>query len=188
MGSSRPGWLRLALCLLVLSGFSDVTFSQETPADTSIDVRATVADMDSVTLFSDGFIKSPRGAMIRSMVFPSWGQFYNESYIKSLVVAGTGAYFVSRIVRFNNDYNDAVEQTDEGRRLGEDVSSFIEARRTARDSRSNNAWLFGLVYVIALADAYVDASLFGFDEAIDVAVLPPGDRLQPVLLTLQVNF
>lgn len=98
-------------------------------------------------MFSDEPLRSPWGAVARSAMLPGWGQCYNESYIKSVVAFGSFFYIFSRIVNYEQQYRD---------------SGNIEYR----DRRITYTWYLGLAYLIILADAYVDAYLFKFDDTI----------------------
>jgi hypothetical protein len=100
-------------------------------------------------MFSDQPLKSPWGAVTRSAMLPGWGQCYNESYIKSVIAFGTFFYFVSRIHNYEQQY----------RKTGN-----VEYR----DKRVTNSWYLGLTYLIILADAYVDAYLYRFDDTINL--------------------
>jgi hypothetical protein len=42
--------------------------------------------------------RSPMGALLRSIVAPGWGQFYNHKYIKGAVICGAESYFIVRAV------------------------------------------------------------------------------------------
>ena len=42
--------------------------------------------------------KSPMGALLRSVAFPGWGQFYNRKYLKSAVVFGAETTFITLAV------------------------------------------------------------------------------------------
>ena len=100
-----------------------------------------------VDMFSDQPLKSPWGAVARSAMLPGWGQCYNESYIKSVVAFGTFAYLLSRILTYAEQYRDT-------------------GNTEFRDKRSTYTWYLGLAYLIILADAYVDANLYRFDDTI----------------------
>lgn len=99
--------------------------------------------------FNDLPMKSPWGAVTRSAMLPGWGQIYNESYIKSVVAFGTFFYFAGRVYNYDQEY-----------KRTSDVSF--------RDKRVLNSWYLGLTYLLILADAYVDAYLFEFDETVSM--------------------
>jgi hypothetical protein len=100
-------------------------------------------------MFSDQPLKSPWGAVARSAMLPGWGQCYNESYIKSVIAFGAWAFFLGRIISFEQQYRDT-------------------GNITYRDKRITNTWYLGLTYLIVLTDAYVDAYLFRFDETVQL--------------------
>lgn len=102
--------------------------------------------------------KSPWGAVARSAVIPGWGQFYNESYWKIPVIWGTAAWFVYNWVDNNEQYTNYKTlyqntQNEYYRRL----------RNFYRDQRDNFTIYLGLLYLLNLIDAYVDAHLFDFN-------------------------
>ena len=99
-------------------------------------------------LYSDTPMKSPWGAVARSAMLPGWGQCYNESYIKSVIAFGTSFYFISQIVTNERKYKDTGEVK-------------------FRDQRVTNSWYFGLTYFLIMVDAYIDAYLYRFDDAVN---------------------
>jgi hypothetical protein len=98
-------------------------------------------------LFSDIPAKSPWGAVARSAILPGWGQCYNESYVKSVIAFAACFYFGSQI------YNNEQKYKNTG-----DIQY--------RDERITNSWYFGLAYFLVMVDAYIDAYLYKFDEAV----------------------
>jgi hypothetical protein len=108
-------------------------------------------------MFSDKPIKSPWGAVARSAMLPGWGQIYNEQYIKALLVFAIVFDFGRKVYVFNHRY----EHTgDTG----------------MRDRRVVNSWYFGLFYALNMVDAYVNATLFKFDETMQLTYyVQPGE-------------
>ena len=102
-------------------------------------------------MFSDYPMKSPWGAAMRSAMLPGWGQFYNDQYIKSIIVFGIVADFVRKAIVFNEKYKDTSEK------------AFLERR-------SVNIWYAGLTYSLNMVDAFVDAYLYKFDETMDMSL------------------
>ncbi len=102
-------------------------------------------------MFSDYPMKSPWGAAMRSAMLPGWGQFYNDQYIKSIIVFGIVADFVRKAIVFNEKYKDTGNK------------AFLERR-------SVNTWYAGLAYSLNLVDAFVDAYLYKFDETMDLSL------------------
>lgn len=100
--------------------------------------------------------KSPRGAMLRALVFPGWGQWYNEQYIKA------GIVFVaqSTIIAFSFYYNDKAN----------DFPAGSVERNFYEDRRNLTYWLIAGVTLLSVLDAYIDAYLYDFDTGPDLAL------------------
>ncbi len=106
--------------------------------------------------------KSPTGALLRSVVFPGGGQFYNRKYLKGIVVFGTEATFITLAAvdwsrmsphkkNFQNpSYPDRYWEFDQYR--------FYE------DRRNLFLWITAGVVFLSMFDAYVDAQLYHFDQ------------------------
>ncbi len=101
--------------------------------------------------------KSPWTAVGLSAVVPGLGQIYNESYLKVPVIWGITGWLVYLWIDYNNDYKyykDLYVIT---------ANSNHQRLRTAyRDLRDEVSIYLGLVYLLNLVDAYVDAHLFDF--------------------------
>jgi hypothetical protein len=113
-------------------------------------------EIDTARLLSDKPIKSPMGALLRSAVLPGLGQMYNQKYIKGIFVFAINGTLGYKIYDYHKEWNDTGE------------TKF-------RDKRNLFTWYFGLSYMLTLIDAYIDAYLFGFDEAIEIAALKLND-------------
>lgn len=99
-------------------------------------------------------IKSPQGAMIRSIIIPGWGQYYNEKRFKSLLFFGGEISILTRSIIFNQKYRS-------GR------SDHI--RNTYIELRNQSTWFLVATVLISMMDAYVDAHLSTFDESPDLS-------------------
>ena len=100
-------------------------------------------------LHSDVPLKSPWGAVARSAMLPGWGQFYNEAYIKGLVSLGVFSTFAYNVIRYAGKYSETGE-------------------KYFRDRRTVHSWYLGLTYLLVMVDAYVDANLYKFEEAMEL--------------------
>ncbi len=108
--------------------------------------------------------KSPRGAVIRAVAFPGWGQWYNGKKFKAVLAFGTEVGFLSasiwhnqRVVkRLGDEYNDDYKN---------------EYREFHLNMRNQYIWYLAGAILYAMADAYVDAHLYEFDESSDLAFL-----------------
>ncbi len=130
-------------------------FAQQTAADSSRQTTATkeaaAAPKDSVAVQS----KSPRGAMLRSLFVPGWGQLYNGKWLKAIVIAGAEIGLIANAIIQNQL---AVRSTN------------IYEREFYRNNRGLSLWWLGGVILYSMADAYVDAQLYNFDESPDLSV------------------
>jgi TM2 domain-containing membrane protein YozV len=133
--------------------------------------------------------KSPLVATLLSAVIPGAGQFYNRSYWKVPVIAGLVGYFGYEYFHYNNIYKGYRDQyvasqlqfPPEG---DDNLKTLREFNRTQRD---DFVWYFLIIYIINLADAYVDAHLFDFDVTEEkISTLGLIDR--KASLKLHINF
>jgi hypothetical protein len=94
--------------------------------------------------------KNPTGAMLRSLILPGWGQFYNGQYLKGVLAVGAETGFIAAAVYWNQ------------RQVGETNS---EAQLLYKDYRNQMVWWLAGTILLSMLDAYVDASLSDFDES-----------------------
>jgi len=106
-----------------------------------------------------------------SALCPGAGQVYNGSYWKVPIVVGLGVYFLSDWLDNNRRYLDykAKFQADP-QNLG-----YLRVREFYHDQRDSFTWYFLILYFANIADAYVDASLYGFNVGGDLSI-----RMMPV--------
>ncbi len=98
---------------------------------------------------NQGSLPSPRTALIKSAIIPGWGQFYNKDYLKSIGFFGTEVYIAHQFYLHNKELRNINNETSENR---------------VKYERNTWVWRYLLVYLLSLADAYVDAHLAGFPE------------------------
>ena len=106
--------------------------------------------------------KSAWGAVIRSAIFPGWGQVYNESYWKVPIVWGIGGWFIYNYSKNNKDYKNS-----QNLYLKTIDSQYLSDREFYRDQRDLFAMYLVFTYLANLVDAYVDAHLFDFSVTED---------------------
>lgn len=107
--------------------------------------------------------RSPRVAVIRSASFPGWGQWYNGKKFKALIVLGAEVGFISSAIW----YNQRVVET-----LGDEYSdtSKEQYREFYTNWRNQCVWYLAGTVLFSMADAYVDAHLFDFDESPELTI------------------
>jgi len=141
-------WLRLSLFWVVIMVSQPGALAQE------IDSLLTESPVDYYQQEDSLKTKrSPRGAMIRSLVVPGWGQWYNGRKIKSIVIFVAETSFISAIFINNN------------RLVGSNVP---EDRSFYRDERNKFFWWLGGIIGYSVLDAFVDAYLQGFSVDMDI--------------------
>lgn len=112
-------------------------------------------------------MKSPLKAVFFSAVFPGGGQLYTHNYWKAAVLGATEAGLAGAALYEVWRMNRATSQ--------EEIDSHFETQRSLW-------WWTAGVWAFSLADAYVDAQLYKFDEQGKVAVrASPGRGLTLVL-------
>lgn len=116
-------------------------------------------------------VKSPGTAVLLSALLPGAGQAYNESYWKVPVVLGFGVYFGIEWADNNRQYKSYSDQYAAS--ITPDTPSgdqeLLALREYYRDNRDSFTWYLLILYLVNLVDAYVDASLFGFDVGGDLS-------------------
>jgi len=133
------------------------------PSAVDTTVTATVADTGAVGLQISGesvvvppVKKSPKGAMIRSLILPGWGQFYNGKWFKGIVIGGTEIGLVI----------DAVIQNQMAVRAADQLE-----REFYQENRSLAIWWLGAAILYSITDAFVDAHLYDFDASPELSVI-----------------
>lgn len=119
---------------------------------------------------------SPRSVMLRSLVVPGWGQYYNRQYFKAALVFSAEVGLIATSIYWSQKAkgtNDA------------DLILFYENNRNTA-----NWFLLGTV-LLSMLDAYVDASLADFDESPDLSLAPLPQlsaRSRGMKLTIKIGF
>ena len=113
--------------------------------------------------------KNPTGAMIRSLVFPGLGQWYNNKKFKALIVFCAETGLLANAIYLNQQL---VISTEDYER-----NFYIENRNISV------WWLVGVI-LYSVTDAFVDAHLAGFDES----PLLSSIKFQPISGTSNAGF
>jgi hypothetical protein len=163
---------RLFLFIGLLLLGSGLARAQETPPDSLSQTQSIASPKDTV------ISKNPTGAMLRSIFVPGLGQFYNGKWLKGIVIAGTEVGLIANAVVLNQWANES--ETD-------------DERYFYLDNRNLSFWLLGATILYSMADAYVDAHLYDFDDSPDLAFYvkketEPLSGLQSSALMMQLSF
>jgi len=113
----------------------------------------------------------PTPTLLKSMVFPGWGQFTNRQYVKAAIVFGLESWYIGNMVynwRKSNDYLADF-------RANPDNLTAYNNYQFYRGNRNDYMWYLGITVFVSMFDAYVDAHLrpYEHDRIPDVAP-PPG--------------
>ncbi len=156
----------------------------------SSDIQAQLVRGDSLSVV-EASSHSPQGALRRSALLPGWGQIYNRQYIKLPFIYGAlgGLIYAAKtshddyvLYREAFQYKSWQEQVESGQAESNPKTSFKDSyevisakfgavssrplesqRNNFRRSRDLSLIGIGLVYGLAMLDAYVSAHLLDFD-------------------------
>ena len=132
-------------------------------------LKGAPAENDSVVVKKT---KSPTGAMIRSMIFPGLGQWYNEKKLKALLVLGVESGIVINSIVQNQWVQESVTDLE---------------REYYINNRNLSNWTLVVAILVSMLDAYVDAHLFDFDESTDLSAYQVIDN-KNILASQSYNF
>ncbi len=135
----------LSIIVPVLSGFSQEIDSTQAQRE------AARSDTNIVHK------KSPTGAMLRSLVFPGWGQWYNNKKIKAIVFFCGETALLTNAIYLNQQLVNS-----------EDLAT----REFYINNRNLSVWWLVGVVLFSMGDAFVDAHLADFDESPSLTISP----------------
>ncbi|MBC7187323.1 MAG: hypothetical protein H5U38_09845 [Calditrichaeota bacterium] len=118
--------------------------------------------------------------MVRSLLVPGWGQWYNGKKWKAALAFGAEAGLAANAV-VQNQYLQRAEDP--------------AAREYYLSNRNTSNWILALVVLLSMLDAYVDAHFSDFDESPELtnwrAFAPHGFArfgFGEVRISLSLNF
>ncbi|HLU89285.1 MAG TPA: DUF5683 domain-containing protein [Cyclobacteriaceae bacterium] len=193
MGLSTKAFpILLLVCLSYGTGYSQIQ-ADTVPAAVELDAENIVLTPSEA--------KDPKVATILSAVFPGAGQAYNEKIWKIPIIYGgiiTTAYFVEFNNRRYRRFKEALTivrspgGTNPFPNLNED--GIIRNVDYWRRNRDLCYLIFGVIYVLGIVDAQVDAHLSGFDVSDDLSLKlePAYESLsaggKTIGLSMKINF
>jgi TM2 domain-containing membrane protein YozV len=119
--------------------------------------------------------KNSRSAILRSLAFPGWGQFYNRKYSKAFLFFGFETGLIATSIHWNQKA----------------VAAHGDIRTSYQDNRKTIHWWLLATVVLSMLDAYVDASLSDFDESPDLSLAPSAravGRSKEIMLTIKIRL
>ena len=117
-------------------------------------------------------LRSPRGALWRTLLFPGWGQWYNGKKAKAVLVFAAETGLIANAIYWNQKAQSAATDYDR---------AFYENNRNL-----SNWWLLFMIFMSA-TDAYVDAQLSDFDVSPNLSFSELHDA-PPIGISLQVHL
>jgi hypothetical protein len=174
MKSIIPKFFFIQILILTITGLlCTLSYAQQSEPDSLMFKNKNNVHNDSTKAKS----KSPKWAMIRSLVIPGWGQFYNNKKFKAALFFCAETALVVNSVYLNQKYKESETE--------------LEREYYITNRNISNWWLVGVI-LISMADAFVDAHLYEFDESADLSFV----TINPVFatnnsgvqLSLQIHF
>jgi hypothetical protein len=177
MTRATPRWLLALLAIAASPLAAQVTPADSTrplvvaPADSA---RRPAADTVRADSLRDGRI-TPRGAFLRSLVLPGWGQSEIGAPERGIVYFALEAGSLWMVLKSHQRLQDAYEREEILKATGEipeeRTTGLVRSRRAQREDWTAISlfWLF-----FAGADAFVGAYLRDFDAAVQAGPGPSG--------------
>lgn len=177
----RFTFISLALLLFVVSGKSQTrlsdpfTFGFSEPRSFFASERLDTTSRQEASDERAGLkrSKSPVLAIALSAALPGAGQIYTERYWKIPVIYGFAAWFGVNwkkaddlYQQYRSEYSASLEKSEFGGKGDERLRSIRDFYRNERDRFS---LYLGLTYLLNIVDAYIGASLYGFDVSDDLS-------------------
>ncbi len=134
--------------------------------------------------------KSPTGALLRSVAFPGWGQFYNRKYLKGIVVFGAETTFITlAAIEWSrmNTHRRNFQNPDYPDRYWE-----FEQFQFYEDRRNLFLWITAGIVFLSMFDAYVDAHLYNFDREkvrdLSISLIPEDSGRSDIKIVFSIPF
>ncbi len=104
--------------------------------------------------------------VLRSLVYPGWGQLYNSKHLKALLIFASETALLGMIYNESREASRAYDAhlVEPDRTV---AAGLYEEYEMHFDRRESLIWWTAGVVLFSLADAYVDANLITFEEEFD---------------------
>jgi hypothetical protein len=192
---------RFYILLLFLIGLAATGYSQKVVADSSSIFEGEIEHIDHKDLEE---LHSPKKATILSAVFPGAGQIYNKKYWKLPIIWGgiATSLYLSQVNRdlyqeFRTEYILELGYPDtQSKYHGQATIASLESTKNEYKKWMETSYIVaGVIYVLQILDANVDAQLMTFDVSDDLSFnVVPGAypnlvKPSPTMgVTLSLNF
>ncbi len=148
----------VAFSLLLVGAPTGVTYGELLGTEKS---EAPVVESVSVTVKpAPAPEKSPGTAVLLSAVFPGGGQVYTGNWWKACLIAPAEVTLAALTVRDHIDATQALAAGNE--------AEYVRLR----NRRNAFGWWTGAVLAFSMADAYVSAQMYGFDQQMKFTLGP----------------
>ncbi len=107
-----------------------------------------------------GRFDSPSWVMFRSLLIPGWGQAKNGAWAKAVLVAGLEITFFNQLISERRSVDDYERKAEED---PDNADEYLAAADRHRERFRDWVWWTGLLVLLSMGDAYVDAHLKDFD-------------------------
>lgn len=156
--------------------------TQETESESALEEQLPPGFMDSVKApAADSIpekVKSPGGALLRSLVLPGWGQFYTGHKIRgSLAAVLETAFFAEAFVKYRdrNRLRDRLSELEIERGSDWPVDDpervALNARIKSAGQKGGDYLTYGLTtLLLSMIDSYVSAHLYRFERNFQVSL------------------
>ncbi len=132
------------------------------------------------------------GALLRSVVFPGWGQLYNGKYIKAALVFGVETTYIVLAADEWRKTNFHKENFQSAPPYSPEQYWEFDNYKFHQDRRNLYLWVVSGIIFLSMFDAYVDAHLYNFDkekmEDLKVELVPEYNQDLSVKILLSLNF
>ena len=149
-------------------------------------MRISAQDADTTAAKTVAQKHSPRTATFLSLVIPGMGQVYNQKYWKVPIIYGAGGaftYFIGYNQLKYKKFRDAYVNSKPGDKVKIDgvyysYDNLPLGRDYYRRYRDLSVLGLGVVYLLNVVDAMIDAHFFAYDVSDDLTM-----RIHPAILT-----
>jgi hypothetical protein len=182
-------WCRVVFIILLLL-VGQNAFSQVEPDTTVVEQPPPQEEELTDEERIPGY-KNPNKALLYSLLVPGGGQIYNEKVWKVPLIYGgilTSIYFFEFNNRRYKRFIDALDiirdptSTEPNPFPNLNQDGIIRNVNFWRRNRDSMFLVFGAIYALGVADAFVDAHLSGFDISDDLTL-----RLEPSMEPIMAN-